>query len=57
MGGPVVSLESGPWARRDAGEEAEKKKAYATTTGKQIFGELFWPQTKTFQAGGRHGTL
>ena len=31
-----------------AGEE----KAYTTTTERKSFGELFWPQRKTFQAGG-----
>ena len=30
----------------------EKKQAYTTTTEKKSFGELFWPQRKTFQAGG-----
>ena len=29
-----------------------KKKAYTTTTERKSFGELFWPQRKTFQAGG-----
>ena len=31
-----------------------KKKAYTTTTERKSFGELFWPQRKTFQAGGRY---
>ena len=31
---------------------AEKKKAYTTTTERKSFGELFWPQRKTFQTGG-----
>ena len=31
---------------------AEKKKAYTTTGERKSFGELFWPQRKTFQAGG-----
>ena len=31
---------------------AEKKKVYTTTTERKSFGELFWPQRKTFQAGG-----
>ena len=30
----------------------EKKKADTTTTERKSFGELFWPQGKTFQAGG-----
>ena len=30
----------------------KKKKAYTTTTERKSFGELFWPQRKTFQAGG-----
>ena len=30
----------------------EKKKAYTTTTERNSFGELFWPQRKPFQAGG-----
>ena len=30
----------------------EKKKAYTTTTERKFFGELFWPQRKTFQVGG-----
>ena len=30
----------------------EKTKAYTTTTERKSFGELFWPQRKTFQAGG-----
>ena len=30
----------------------EKKKAHTTTTERNAFGELFWPQRKTFQAGG-----
>ena len=33
---------------------AETKKAYTTTTERKSFGELFWPQRKTFQAGGRY---
>ena len=33
---------------------AEKRKAYTTTTERKSFGELFWPQRKTFQAGGRY---
>ena len=36
----------------DAEDIAEKKQAYTTTTERQSFGELFWPQRKTFQAGG-----
>ena len=32
--------------------ETEKKKTYTTTTERKSFGELFWPQRKTFQAGG-----
>ena len=32
--------------------EAEKKKTYTTTTERKSFGELFWSQRKTFQAGG-----
>ena len=31
---------------------SEKKRAYTTTTERKSFGELFWPQRKTFQAGG-----
>ena len=31
---------------------SEKKKAYTTTTKRKSFGELFWPQRETFQAGG-----
>ena len=31
---------------------AEKTKAYTTTTERKSFGELFWPQRKTFHAGG-----
>ena len=34
------------------GPKTEKKKAYTTTTERKSFGELFWPQRKTFQAGG-----
>ena len=34
--------------------KAEKKKAYTTTTERKSLGELFWPQRKTFQAGGGH---
>ena len=30
----------------------EKKKAYTTTTERKSFGELFWSERKTFQAGG-----
>ena len=30
----------------------EKTKAYTTTTEGKSFGELFWPQRKTFQVGG-----
>ena len=30
----------------------EEKKAYTTTTERKSFGELFWSQRKTFQAGG-----
>ena len=30
----------------------EKKKAYTTNIERKSFGELFWPQRKTFQAGG-----
>ena len=30
----------------------EKRKAYTTTTERKSIGELFWPQRKTFQAGG-----
>ena len=33
-------------------DEAEKKKAYTTTTERKSFGELFWPKRKTFQTGG-----
>ena len=29
-----------------------KQKAYTTTTERKLFGELFWPQRKPFQAGG-----
>ena len=29
-----------------------KKKKYTTTTERKSFGELFWPQRKTFQVGG-----
>ena len=31
---------------------AEKKKACTITTERKSFGKLFWPQRKTFQAGG-----
>ena len=31
---------------------AEKRKAYTTTAERKSFGELFWPQRTTFQAGG-----
>ena len=34
------------------GLDAEKKKAYTTITERKSFGELFWSQRKTFQAGG-----
>ena len=34
--------------------KSEKKKAYTTTTERKSFGELFWPQRKTFQAGGEY---
>ena len=34
--------------------KAEKTKAYTTTTERKSFGEFFWPQRKTFQAGGRY---
>ena len=30
----------------------EKKKAYTTTTERKSFGELFWPQKKTFRVSG-----
>ena len=33
---------------------AETKKTYTTTTERKSFGEPFWPQRKTFQAGGRY---
>ena len=33
---------------------SEDKKAYTTTTERKSFGELFWPQRKTFQVGGGH---
>ena len=36
----------------DLNTEAEKRKAYTTTTERKSFGELFWPKRKTFQAGG-----
>ena len=36
---------------------AAKKKAYTTTTERNRFGELFWPQRKTFQAGGGYKNL
>ena len=32
--------------------QRRKKKAYTTTTQRNYFRELFWPQRKTFQAGG-----
>ena len=32
----------------------EKKKTYTTTTERKSFGELFWPQRRTFQAGGSY---
>ena len=38
-------------------EFAEKKKAYTTTTERKSFLELFWPQRRTFQAGGGHKNL
>ena len=36
---------------------SEKKKADTTTTERKYFGELFWPQRKTFQASGRYKAL
>ena len=36
---------------RDWKVRAETKKPYTTTTERQSFGELFWPQRKAFQAG------
>ena len=32
--------------------QSREEKAYTTTTERKSFGELFWPQRKTFQAGG-----
>ena len=41
------------WNRHSRSKSwAEKKKAYTTTTERKSFGELFWTQRKTFQAGG-----
>ena len=40
------------WVLRRLGTTPEKKKAYTTTTARKPFGELFWPQRKTFQVGG-----
>ena len=40
------------WTERVRMAGTEKKKAYTTTTERKSFGELFWPQRKTFQAGG-----
>ena len=31
-----------------------RKKPYTTTTERKSLGELFWPQRKTFQAGGEY---
>ena len=42
---------------RSSSASAEKKKAYKTTTERKSFGELFWPQRKTFQAGGGYKAL
>ena len=38
--------------RQTNSPRSEKKKAYTTTTERKFVGELFWPQRKTFQAGG-----
>ena len=32
--------------------QLREEKAYTTTTERKSFGELFWPQRETFQAGG-----
>ena len=45
------------WAAAEGGGKTEKKKAYTTTTERKSFGELFWPQRKTFQAGGGYKNL
>ena len=38
---------------RDSSSDTEKEKVYTTTTTeRKSLGELFWPQRKTFQAGG-----
>ena len=41
---------------RDASPQSicrcREEKAYTTTTERKSFGELFWPQRRTFQAGG-----
>ena len=34
--------------------QRRRKKAYTAATERKSFGELFWPQRKTFQAGGRY---
>ena len=36
------------------GQGAAEMEVYTTTTERKYFGELFWPQRKTFQAGGRY---
>ena len=45
--GPEIPEESPKESPR-----AEKKKAHTTTTQRKSFGELFWPERQTFQAGG-----
>ena len=39
-------------SREGGDEDLREEKAYTTTTERKSFGELFWPQRKTFQAGG-----
>ena len=52
--GTLDSTLPGTFLKIRCGPRGEKKKAYTTTTERKSFGELFWPQRKTFQAGGRH---
>ena len=41
-----------PCSEKKKAYSSEKKKAYTTTTERKSFGEFFWPQRETFQAGG-----